>query len=98
MKKYAEQSEAKKTKTEQLKEDLKKLNFGGLKTWGQGGARAPRAPPGSASALGAMLPFLFKRYGSSRRHKAHHENFLFYGSLASNTNYVCHFVFNRVLP
>ena len=44
MKKYAERSEAKKKYIK-----IKRAQFWGLKTWGQGGARAPRAPPGSAS-------------------------------------------------
>ena len=48
MKKYAERSEAKKKKTEQLKEGLKSSILG-PQNLGSGGARAPRAPPGSAS-------------------------------------------------
>ena len=43
MKKYAERSEAKK-KTIKIKRGPKKLNFGGLKTWGQGGP-GPLGPP-----------------------------------------------------
>ena len=43
MKKYAERSEAKKNKTEQLKEGLKSSNWG-LKTWGRGGP-GPLGPP-----------------------------------------------------
>ena len=51
MKKYAERSKAKK-KYIKLKEGLKSSILG-LKTWGQGGPRAPRAPspPGSASDM-----------------------------------------------
>ena len=49
MKKYAEQSEAKK-KYIKIKRGPKKLNFG-ASNLGSGGARAPRAPPGSASDL-----------------------------------------------
>ena len=47
MKKYAEQSEAKK-KYIKIKRGPKKLNLG-PQNLGSGGARAPRAPPGSAS-------------------------------------------------
>ena len=47
MKKYAKRSEAKK-KYIKIKRGPKKLNFGASKP-GVGGARAPRAPPGSAS-------------------------------------------------
>ena len=47
MKKYAERSEAKKN-TEQLKEGLKSSILG-PQNLGSGGARAPRAPAGSAS-------------------------------------------------
>ena len=49
MKKYAERSEAKK-KHRTIKRGPKKLNFGASKP-GVGGARAPRPPPGSASAI-----------------------------------------------
>ena len=50
MKKYAERSDAKKNKTEQLKEGLKSSILG-PQNLGSGGARAPRAPPGSASGV-----------------------------------------------
>ena len=50
MKKYAERSEAKK-KSIKIKRGPKKLNFGASKPGVRGGARAPRAPPGSASEL-----------------------------------------------
>ena len=53
MKKYAERSEAKK-KTIKIKRGPKKLNFGASKP-GVGGARAPRAPPGSASGCVLVL-------------------------------------------
>ena len=53
MKKYAEQSEAKKKNTEQLKEGLKSSILG-PQNLGSGGPRAPRAPPGSASGLGLL--------------------------------------------
>ena len=53
MKKYAERSEAKKN-TEKLKEGLKSSILG-PQNLGSGGARAPRAPPGSASDWYAVI-------------------------------------------
>ena len=60
MKKYAERSEAKKIYIK-IKRGPKKLNFGASKPGVRGGGRAPRAPPGSASAVISSLdyPHLF---------------------------------------
>ena len=55
MKKYAERSEAKKKKTEQLKEGLKSSILG-PQNLGSGGP-GPLGPPGSASALHALMDF-----------------------------------------
>ena len=54
MKKYAERSKAKKKNTEKLKEGLKSSILG-PQNLGSGGARAPRAPPGSASVSVSIL-------------------------------------------
>ena len=51
MKKYAEQSEAKK-KTIKIKRGPKKLNFGASKPGVRGGGRAP---PGSASVISSLV-------------------------------------------
>ena len=53
MKEYAKRSEAKKN-TEKLKEGLKSSILG-PQNLGSGGARAPRAPPGSASGVSPSL-------------------------------------------
>ena len=53
--KVCQQSEAKK-KYIKIKRGPKKLNFGASKPGVRGGARAPRAPPGSAGAF--MVTFL----------------------------------------
>ena len=60
MKKYAEWSEAKKN-IEKLKEGLKSSILG-PQNLGSGGARAPRAPPGSASDKTAFAGYFQKHF------------------------------------